>query len=112
MPSFCKPFGFGPNAAMTRPRTGQRKLGMSLAASAVFTGLSAAVGALVASRALCGESSVAMLVPVISGTGASARGAADTGCAATSGMVMRSPTLTLVSAEILLALAMTRTGLR
>ena len=27
MPSFCKPFGFGPKPAITRPRTGQRKDG-------------------------------------------------------------------------------------
>ena len=29
MPSFCWPFGFGPKPAMTRPRTGQRKLGIA-----------------------------------------------------------------------------------
>ena len=46
MPSFCWPVGRGPKAVMTRPRTGQRKLGSAaVEVTSVFfsaTGLSAA----------------------------------------------------------------------
>src|SRR3977135_4453264 len=35
MPSFCWPFGLGPNPAMIRPRTGQRKPGVASAFTAV-----------------------------------------------------------------------------
>src|SRR5215510_2624915 len=41
MPSFCCPFGLGPKPAMTRPFTGQRKLGVpSLALGAAGAGVS------------------------------------------------------------------------
>ncbi len=93
-----------------RPRTGQRKLGMALAACSALIGLSASTGALgVAKRALCGDSIVATVVGAA--TGASARGATDAGCSPISGMTMRSPTRTMVSGGILLARAMTITGL-
>ena len=107
---------------MTRPRTGQRKLGRSPAGSAVLTELSSAgrrarVGE--ASRALCGDSIVATPTCVAAAAGGvgtrrhPARGAAGTGRGASrmSGMMMRSPTLTMVSGGILLALASTMTGL-
>jgi len=45
MPSFCVPVVFGPKALMTRPRTGQRKVGWVAAVVTGFvsgTGLSAA----------------------------------------------------------------------
>src|SRR5277367_2496628 len=58
MPSFCKPFGFGPKAWMTRPRTGQRKPGPS-PASAVFAVVSGAGAVGAATRALSGDSRLA-----------------------------------------------------
>src|SRR5215213_2828326 len=38
MPSFCCPVGFGPNAWMTRPFTGQRKDGTAAVASCLTFG--------------------------------------------------------------------------
>ncbi len=126
MPSFCSPFGFGPKAVMMRPRTGQRKLGRPPAGSAVFNddvlvASSAAAGAsAAATRALCGDSATAILGAGADAGGCSAAvrcgaaGACDrTGaaCARISGMTSRSPTRTMVSGAILLARAITMTGL-
>ena len=116
MPSFCKPFGFGPKVAMTRPRTGQRKVP---AASPPFA-LSSASGAIgAASRALWGESTVATepTEPSPRGAGGAAGVAGAAGGAAaadvepTPGIVTRSPTFSIVSGGILLALAITMTDL-
>jgi hypothetical protein len=97
---------------MIRPRTGQRKLGRLPAGSADFTGSVATAGAVgTAMRAALGESALARL-PVGGVTGATARGATGERAASRiSGMTMCSPTFTLVSGAILLALAMTITGL-
>src|SRR5215472_9815266 len=99
MPSFCRPFGLGPKPAMTRPRTGHRKPGALPPASPAFAPVtSGATGA--ASRALCGDSAAATDPTVGSLRGAGGAAGADaeaTGVDAPPGMVMRSPTLTIVS---------------
>ncbi len=116
---------------MTRPRTGQRKPGVPLPASAVFVEFSTAEAGAVAvgaaTRALSGDSWLARLGPadcVITGCvrgGAdivmdSDMGAADaTGIpragSRISGMMMRSPIRTMVVGGMLLTLASTITGL-
>src|SRR6185369_10661882 len=44
MPSFCWPFGRGPNPAITLPCTGQRKVGAAVDAPLVETGAGSAAG--------------------------------------------------------------------
>src|SRR5579872_4455005 len=115
MPSFCKPFGFGPKLAMTRPRTGQRNDGRLPAGSAAFAAVGGGSGAAcVAIRALWGDSADAIeLSPRIGPATGTDAGAADCWADATAapGITIRSPTLTIRSGAILFALAITSTDL-
>src|SRR5215217_2321943 len=71
MPSFCCPVGFGPNAWMTRPFTGQRKDGTAAVASCLTFGGSGFCAAGVTTFAV-GEAA----------TGAALAGAETTFCVA------------------------------
>src|SRR5882672_168260 len=97
MPSFCWPFGLGPNPAMILPRTGQRKPGV--ASVAVFAAVSvvgfSATG--VTMLALCAGAAPGTILPPV--------GLADVvACSASGlallmrapGMMIRSPMLTLL----------------
>src|ERR1041385_64406 len=140
MPSFCCPLGFGPNAWMTRPFTGQRNDGRPAVASC-FTfggsGFSAAgvttfavgcaagmlanfcvAGAAILGAAIfgCTAGTCAMAGAGFTGTAAGGltAGFAARCCGAgprTPGMMMRSPTFTMVDAGMLLARAISTSGL-
>src|SRR5580704_17831059 len=53
MPSFCWPFGLGPNPAMIRPRTGQRKPGVAYTAAFAAVSVPGASAAGITKLALC-----------------------------------------------------------
>ena len=125
MPSFCCPFGLGPKPAMTRPFTGQRKLGVpSLDLATTGVGVSS-LG--VTTAACCevsgfGGDGVA-LAGVALGAAALAADGAASGCAALGaalavplaaialppGMTMRSPIFSVAVGSMLLALASSAT---
>src|SRR5579872_1091669 len=89
IPSFCWPFGLGPNPAMIRPRTGQRKPGVASAVALAVVSVLGASAAGVTMLALCAG---AALATTLLAAGA-ASGAALLMRAP--GMTMRSPMLTL-----------------
>src|SRR4051812_728795 len=109
MPSFCWPFDLGPKPAMMRPFAGQRKLGaasVGLTEAAVGAGVSLA-GATAAARWLASDGFGAGAVFALGAAG----GCAGLGafCSAAlnrrrPGMMMRSPTLSVVCGSMLLAL--------
>src|SRR5262245_14959049 len=116
MPSFCWPLGNGPWPEITRPLAGQRNLGSAPVASADLesfgesvTGVNTlALGAVSVSD--CGVTSGAALACASAGD----LGWAPSGLACevrTPGMTRRSPTLSLAVAAMLLALAISPTGL-
>src|SRR3984893_18491419 len=95
MPSFCWPFGLGPNPAMIRPRTGQRKPGVASAvafAAVSVLGVSA-VG--VTMLALCaGALPATALLPVgLDGAAACSTSGLALLMRAAPGMTRRSPML-------------------
>src|SRR5260221_5556230 len=98
MPSFCCPDGFGPNAVMTRPFTGQRKLGIAAVTSALAFGGSGSCAAGVTIAALGAAGTDATFAADgdfdawASACGADGLAAA---CGATPGMTIRSPTFTI-----------------
>src|SRR5882757_8165254 len=116
MPSFCCPLGFGPNAVMTRPFTGQRKLGIAAVTSALAFGGSGSCAAGVTIAALGAAAGAAGFEATfgadvgawVSGAGTDGLAAA---CGATPGMTIRSPTFTIVCGSMLLALAISPSGL-
>src|SRR5260221_12228411 len=112
MPSFCCPEGLGPNAVMTRPFTGQRKLGIAAVTSALAFGGSGscAAGVTIAALGAAGADATfgADVGAWVSGAGADGLTAA---CGATPGMTIRSPTFTIVCGSMLLALAIAPSGL-
>src|SRR5262245_27490536 len=125
MPSFCCPFGLGPKPAMTRPFTGQRKLGVpSLDLATTGVGVSS-LG--VTTAACCEPSTLGAgvaLAGVALGAALAVDGAAN-GCAALGaalpaggllaavalppGMTMRSPIFSVAVGSMLLALASSAT---
>src|SRR5256885_9477443 len=103
MPSFCCPDGFGPNAVMTRPFTGQRKLGIAAVTSALAFGGSGSCAAGVTIAALGAAGLEATFgANVCAWVGAGGLAAA---CGPTPGMTIRSPIFTIVCGSMLLALA-------
>src|SRR5580692_4218434 len=94
IPSFCWPFGLGPNPAMIRPRTGQRKPGVASAVALAVVSVLGVSAAGVTMLALCAGAlcAGAALATTLLAAG-SAAGAALLMRAP--GMTMRSPMLTL-----------------
>src|SRR3954470_13463566 len=109
MPSFCCPEGFGPNAVMTRPLTGQRKLGIAAVTSALAFGGSGSCAAGVIAAAVGAATGAAGTEATFGANGdfgawASAAGAAEgltAACGPTPGMTIRSPTFTIVCGSML-----------
>src|SRR4051812_37018504 len=115
MPSFCCPEGFGPNAVMTRPLTGQRKLGIAAVTSALAFGGSGSCAAGVITAALgaaAGAAGTEATLEVDVGTWATGAGGLSAACGPTPGMTIRSPTFTIVCGSIWFALAISPSGLR
>src|SRR5215217_7049300 len=118
MPSFCCPDGFGPNAVITRPFTGQRKLGIAAVTSALAFGGSGSRAAGVTIAALgaaAGTAGTDATFGAEGDFGAWVSGAGTDGlavaCGAMPGITIRSPTFTIVYGSMLLALAIAPSGL-
>src|SRR5262245_5274044 len=128
MPSFCCPFGLGPKPAMTRPLTGQRKLGVPSDLATTGVGISS-LG--VTTAACCEDSGLGAgvaLAGVALGVAALAFDGAASGWAVLGtvldaelgallpavallppGMTMRSPIFSVAVGSMLLALARSAT---
>src|SRR5262249_62130399 len=106
--SFCWPSVLAPTAVMTRPRTGQRNDGAPPIGSATAVS-GCAAGSGVAMRAVCGGSTEASLGCGAGGVAGVLKALAV--CAATPGITIRSPTLTIVVGGMWFAVAMLPTGL-
>src|SRR5262245_55656629 len=123
MPSFCCPFGLGPKPAMTRPLTGQRKLGVPSDLATTGVGVSS-LG--VTTAACCEDSGLGAgvaLAGVALGAAALAFDGAASGWAALGavlgallpavalppGMTMRSPIFSVAVGSMLFALARSAT---
>ena len=111
MPSFCWPLGLAPKPAMTRPRTGQRNVGIAAVTSrlGLFRRRIVRRRRTMVRAVLAGRSGGHLLLSRGAGfccwaTGAGGVAAAACG-ARTPGMTMRSPTFTMVWGGMLLALA-------
>src|SRR5476649_1626304 len=101
MPSFCCPEGLGPNAVMTRPLTGQRKLGIAAVTSALAFDGSGSCAAGVTIAALGTAAGVAGTDATFGADGgfdawasAVVADGLTAACGATPGMTIRSPTFT------------------
>src|SRR5262245_58511735 len=112
MPSFCTPFGDVPKPAITRPFAGQRNVGSAPVPSTVFVEADAGSNVdVVATLALCVSPAPSA---VDDGAFACAVATAGVGLAfdvRTPGMVRRSPILSGVVGRMLLAFAISPTGL-
>src|SRR6202035_4288318 len=110
MPSFCWPFGLGPNAAMIRPRTGQRKPGV--ASTAAFAAVLVLGVSTVGVTMLALSAGAVAATTLLPGSLSGAAACSPSGLAAPTrapGMTIRSPMLILLKGRILLALAISAT---
>ena len=101
MPSFCAPLGLEPNAAMTRPRTGQRKVGIADVTSALvacFGGSGSCLAGVTIAALGADEGATEATFGAAAGLAcATAAGGLAAACGErTPGMTIRSPTLTIV----------------